>query len=69
MKRTPPPPPPGAAAPRPSSSVVPVRWPRSQKLIGYYNAHTGELVYQDARGQILDRIDLTVYRRAGEPQS
>lgn len=66
MKRTPPPPP-GATAP--PVARVPLRWPRSQKLIGYYNAHTGELVYQDARGQIVDRIDLTVYRRAGEPQS
>lgn len=47
----------------PRSGLVPVRWPRSQKLIGYYDPHAGALVYQDAQGRELDRVDLTSYLR------
>ena len=38
--------------------LVPVRWPRSQKLIGYVDLESGELLYMDARGRVLDRVDL-----------
>lgn len=39
--------------------LIPLRWARSQKLIGYYDAERGELVYQDARGREIDRALLT----------
>jgi len=47
--------------------LIPVRWPRSQKLLGYYDLDAGALVYQDARGRELDRVDLSVYNRGHEP--
>jgi hypothetical protein len=41
----------------------PLRWPRSQKLACYYDPDKQELLYQDARGQVIDRIDLKVFHR------
>lgn len=42
--------------------LVPLRWPHSQKLFAYYDLDTHALVYQDSRGRVLDRVDLTLYR-------
>jgi hypothetical protein len=57
-------------SPAPSrSGLVPVRWPRSQKLIGYYDPQCGALVYQDAHGRELDRVDLPPSHRADAGKS
>ena len=42
--------------------LVPIRWPHSQKLAGYYDLDTHELVYQDARGRVVEAVDLGQYR-------
>lgn len=37
---------------------VALRWQHSQKLAGYYDADRHALIYQDARGREVDRVDL-----------
>lgn len=43
--------------------LVPVRWPQSGKLAGYYDPDSHALIYQDARGQVVDRVELPTDRR------
>lgn len=49
--------------------LVPLRWPHSQKIAGYYDLDRDELVYRDHRGQILDSIDLKHLRHTVETKS
>lgn len=42
--------------------LIPLRWARSQKLLGYYDSETHALIYQDTRGQIVDRVELPSIR-------
>jgi hypothetical protein len=42
--------------------LVPLRWPRSQKLIGYYDLDSEQLIYQDQAGRVLESVDLAQYR-------
>jgi hypothetical protein len=44
--------------------LVPLRWARSQKLLGYYDPDAHALVYQDTRGQVVDRVQLPTLTRA-----
>lgn len=42
--------------------LIPLRWARSQKLIGYLDPERGELVYQDRTGREVDRVSLSLDR-------
>ena len=42
--------------------LIPIRWPHSRKLAGYYDPERHALVYQDAAGRVIDRVDLPVVR-------
>lgn len=42
--------------------LIPLRWPRSRKLIGHLDLDSGELVYQDKSGRVLDRVALPSVR-------
>lgn len=44
-------------------STIELRWRRSQKLAGYYDAEQHALIYQDAHGREVDRVDLPHMRR------
>ena len=50
------------AARRASPSLTPLRWQHSQKLAGYYDADRHALIYQDAGGREVDRVDLPSIR-------
>ena len=43
---------------RAAPALTPLRWQQSQKLAGYYDADHHALVYQDANGHEVDRVDL-----------
>lgn len=49
---------PQGAARRPSPGLTPLRWQRSQKLAGYYDPAGHALIYQDAQGREVDRVEL-----------
>jgi hypothetical protein len=53
---------PQGSARRSASTAIPLRWQRSQKLAGYYDAERHALIFQDSRGQEIDRIDLPALR-------
>jgi hypothetical protein len=42
--------------------LIPIRWPHSHKLAGYYDPDAHALIYQDAAGRIIDRVDLPLVR-------
>lgn len=44
------------------STLVPLRWARSQKLLGYYDSAAHALVYQDRQGREVDRVALPATR-------
>lgn len=44
--------------------LIPIRWPRSQKLAGYYDPEQHALIYQDAKGRVVDRVSLPNARSA-----
>lgn len=48
---------PQGSARRAADRVV-LRWQRSQKLLGYYDAESHALIYQDAQGKEVDRVAL-----------
>lgn len=50
------------AARRIAPGLTPLRWQRSRKLAGYYDADSHALVYQDASGREVDRIALPSVR-------
>jgi hypothetical protein len=44
------------------ATAIPLRWQRSQKLAGYYDPERHALIFQDARGREIDRIELPAQR-------
>jgi hypothetical protein len=53
---------PQGAARRASPGLTPLRWQRSQKLAGYYDSERHALIYQDASGREVDRVELPAVR-------
>jgi hypothetical protein len=41
---------------------IQLRWQRSQKLAGYYDPDRHALIYQDASGREVDRVELPAVR-------
>jgi len=46
------------------AAPIALRWQRSQKLLGYYDAESHSLIYQDVRGIEIDRVLLPLARSA-----
>lgn len=44
--------------------LIPLRWPRSGKLAGYYDPDASALVYVDRTGREVDRVSLSLHRSA-----
>lgn len=49
---------------RRASARIALHWQRSQKLLGYYDAESHALIYQDRQGREIDRVVLPMVRSA-----